>query len=156
MLPILPSSVTQGVLREVFKSLSLPLLYAYGGKATVNDNRDTSDDDHAVLDLEDDGVGDVQGTIILSEEDDSKFDDAIALVFKRRRIQHIRKAKKNNASSFALRGKPLQQNSSLVEQPPSEPGHKDKASVPAEQGSTISPPLWFTSCDLSIRDLMNG
>jgi hypothetical protein len=82
MFPILPSSVTQGVLRELFSSLSLPLPSACGRKATANDEGDTSDDEQAVLDLEDKGVSDVQGPIILSEEEDSKFDDDVTLVFK--------------------------------------------------------------------------
>jgi hypothetical protein len=47
MFPILPSSVTQGVLREVFKSLSLPLPYACGGKAADEGGTGSSGDEQA-------------------------------------------------------------------------------------------------------------
>jgi hypothetical protein len=102
-------------LRDLFSSLSLSLPATCRGKATTDDEGDTSEDEQAVLDLEDEGVGDVQGPIILSEEEDSEFDEDVAPVFKRRRVQRVGEAKRKIGSSSAPRGKSLHQDSSPAE-----------------------------------------
>jgi hypothetical protein len=102
MFPILPPFVTEAVLRKVFKSLSLPLPYACGGKATSEDELEGSDLD---LDLDDDGMGDDgmsggQEPIIISDVEDSDFEEEEEVPLqKRRRVQVLVKPKVEGGTS---------------------------------------------------------
>jgi hypothetical protein len=145
MFPILSSSITQGVLREVFKSLSLPLPVACGGKRTEEDDLE---EEVPEVDLEEDPVCKFQEPIVISEEDDFDFDDDSVPLVKRRRFQHVREPKSHN--SFGGRAQSSAHDATSAKQPTGELDRKGKWLIAGPKEPTVVLGGCFTACDSSI------